>query len=98
MCTWNWSLIDQMLCHCILLCTVDICAQSCLGSSNALTRVSSRYAHNLSKLGRYHDIIEYRDINLETISISDGFGLNRNIDISRYLAIITIIAIYRNID
>jgi hypothetical protein len=43
-----------------------------------------------NKLGRYHDIIEYRDINLETISISDGFGFNRNIDISRY------IAIYRN--
>ena len=30
------------------------------------------------------DIIEYRDINLETISISDRFGFNRNIDISRY--------------
>ena len=39
-----------------------------------------------TKLGRYHDIIEYRDINLETISISDGFGFNRNIDISRYIA------------
>ena len=35
------------------------------------------------KLGRYHDIIEYRDINLEMISILDGFGFNRNIDISR---------------
>ena len=32
--------------------------------------------------GRYHDIIEYPDINLDTISISDGFGFNRNIDIS----------------
>ena len=41
----------------------------------------------MPKLGRYHDIIEYRDINLETISISDGFGFNRNIDISRYIAI-----------
>ena len=30
------------------------------------------------KLGRYHDI------NLDTILISDGFGFNRNIDISRY--------------
>ena len=39
------------------------------------------------KLGRYHDIIEYRDTNLETISISDRFGFNRNIDISRYIAI-----------
>ena len=39
------------------------------------------------KLGQYHDIIEYHDINLETISISDGFGFNRNIDISRYIAI-----------
>ena len=39
------------------------------------------------KLGRYHDIIEYRDINLETISISDGCGFNRNIDISQYIAI-----------
>ena len=48
----------------------------------------------LGKLGRYHDIIEYRDINLETISISDGFGFNRNIDISRYIAIM----IYRDID
>ena len=37
------------------------------------------------KLVRYHDIIEYRDINLETILISDGFGFNRNIDISRYI-------------
>ena len=37
------------------------------------------------KLGQYHDIIEYRDINLELISISDGFGFNRNNrDISRY--------------
>ena len=35
------------------------------------------------KIGRYHDIIEYRDINLETISISDGFGFNRNIYISQ---------------
>ena len=35
-----------------------------------------------TKLGRYHDIIEYRDINLDTISILDGFGFNRNIDIS----------------
>ena len=34
-----------------------------------------------SKLGRYRDIIEYRGINLETISISDGFGFNRNINI-----------------
>ena len=40
-----------------------------------------------TQLGRYHDIIEYRDINLETISISDGFGFNQNIDISRYIAI-----------
>ena len=47
------------------------------------------------KLGRYHDIIEYRDINLELISISDEFGFNRNINISRYIAII---AIYRDID
>ena len=45
---------------------------------------------NLSKLGRYHAIIEYRDINLEKISISDGFGFNRNIDISRYITIIAI--------
>ena len=48
-----------------------------------------------TKLGRYHDIIEYRDISLDTISISDGFGFNRNIDISRYIAIIPI---YRNIN
>ena len=40
-----------------------------------------------AKLGRYHDIIEYRDINLETISISDGFGFNRDIDMSPYIAI-----------
>ena len=39
------------------------------------------------KLGRYHDIIEYRDTNLETILISDRFGFNQNIDISRYIAI-----------
>ena len=38
-----------------------------------------------SKLGRCHDIIEYRDINLDTISISDGFGFNRNIEISQYI-------------
>ena len=37
------------------------------------------------KLGRYHDIIKYRDTNLETISISDRFGFNRNIDISRQM-------------
>ena len=36
-----------------------------------------------TKLGRYHDIIEYLNTNLETISLSDRFGFNRNIDISR---------------
>ena len=41
----------------------------------------------VSELGRYHNIIEYGDIILETISISDRFGFNRNIDISRYIAI-----------
>ena len=50
-----------------------------------------------SKLGRYHDIIEYRDINLETIAITDGFGFNRNIDISRYIAIIAISIKYRDV-
>ena len=35
------------------------------------------------KLGRYHDIIEYRDTKLDTISISDRFGFNWNIDILR---------------
>ena len=44
-------------------------------------------AWSTCKLRRYHDIIAYRDANLETISISDRFGLNRNIDISRYIAI-----------
>jgi hypothetical protein len=34
-----------------------------------------------------HDTIEYCDTNLETILISDRFGFNRNIDISRYIAI-----------
>ena len=38
----------------------------------------------VSKLGRYHDIIEYRDTNLETISISDRFCINRNIGKSQY--------------
>ena len=47
--------------------------------------VSLHFAALPHKLGRYHDIIEYRDINLDTISISDGFGFNRNIDISRYI-------------
>ena len=28
------------------------------------------------KLGRYHDIIEYGDTNLETLLISDRFGFN----------------------
>ena len=40
-----------------------------------------------AKLGRYHDIIEYRDINLETSSISVQLGFNQNIDILRYIAI-----------
>ena len=46
-----------------------------------------------AKLGRYHDINEYRDTNLETILISERFGFNRS-DISRY--IVTSIK-YRNI-
>ena len=50
----------------------------------------------LYKLGQYHDIIEYRDTNLETISILDQFGFKRNIDISRYRYIA--ISIYRDID
>ena len=41
-------------------------------------------AEGAFKLGRYHDIIEYRDTNLETISISDRFCINRNIGKSRY--------------
>ena len=57
--------------------------------------IKERSTTDFNKLGRYHDIIEYRDINLETISISDGFGFNRNIDVSRYIAII---ATYRDID
>ena len=76
-----------------------------LSSSKETKHFSLNFVLMLTKLGCYHDIIEYRDINLETISISDGFGFNRNIDISRYIAIyrdisryIMIIAIYRNID
>ena len=41
----------------------------------------------LKKLGRYQDIIEYRNTNLEMIVLSDLFGFNRNIDISRCIAI-----------
>ena len=43
------------------------------------------------------DIIEYRDTNLETISILDQFGFKRNIDISRYRYIAISIK-YRDID
>ena len=51
-----------------------------------------------TKLGRYHDIIEYLNTNLETISLSDRFGFNRNIDISRYRLSIAISVKYRDID
>ena len=46
-----------------------------------LTRDETVLRLVVTKLGRYQDIIEYRDTNLETISISDRFGFNRNIDI-----------------
>ena len=49
------------------------------------------------KLGRYHNIIEYRDTNLETISISDRFCFNRNIDISQYRLSMVISIKYRDV-
>ena len=48
-----------------------------------LNTLCAPYAY-VTKLGRYHKIIEYRDTNLEMISISDRFGFNQNIDISRH--------------
>ena len=65
--------------------TMTIFTPCQLSANHSLTPINTRLIY--TKLGRYHDIIEYRDINLDTISISDGFGFNRNIDISRYIDI-----------